>query len=129
MDNVSKLTYVLVIMYSSSMIYTQKVDISPIGLNPTVNRYKQIDFSVPKMIEPNILIVPWPEEESRLLASIRPFQPAVWLCLGISIVVLIPFLTFLSGFYLRFIGPDDRRRQPIMSFAGLLHNGAFLLPI
>jgi hypothetical protein len=100
-------------------------------------KYQQIDFSVPKMIEPYIIIVPWPKEESRLLAPIRPFQPMVWIWLGISILILTPFLTFLSGFYLRFIAPNAKKypegsnvnmiRRSILDFAGLLHNGSFLL--
>ena len=36
-------------------------------------------MTIPYKIEPWHLIVPWPKEESRLLATIRPFQlPVIW---------------------------------------------------
>ena len=106
----------------------QVVDISPIGFVANSPKYEQIDFSVPKMIEPYVIIVPWPKEESRIWASIRPFQPMVWLWLAVALFVLTPFLTFLSGFYLRFIGPiASMRHRPIINFADLLHNVSFLL--
>jgi len=114
----------------------QVVDISPIGFVANQLNYQQFDFSVPKMIEPYVIVVPWPNEESRLLAPIRPFQPMVWIWLGVSILILTPFLTFLSGFYLRFIALKTKKhpegsnvnmiRRPILDFAGLLHNGSFL---
>lgn len=39
--------------------------------------YLQADLSVPLMIAPFRIAVPWPATESRLLAPIRPFQPLV----------------------------------------------------
>ena len=108
----------------------QRADLAPIGLISSPLRYQQIDVSVPKVIEPFILIVPWPNEQSHLLATIRPFTPMVWLCLGVTLLFLAPFLTFLSGFYLRYVGNGAsviQRRQPIMNFANFLHNGTFLL--
>lgn len=35
------------------------------------------DLTIPILVEPWPIIVPWPEEENRLLAPIRPFQPLV----------------------------------------------------
>ena len=102
------------------------VDVAPIGFVASPLKYQQVDISVPKIIEPFILIVPWPKEESRLLASIRPFQPMVWLWLGVTLLVLTPILTFLSGFYLRYI-VLNAMHQSIVNVAGLLHNGTFLL--
>ena len=120
-------------MFNKSIDENQKeVDIAPIGLVASPLQYKQIDVSVPKMFEPYILIVPWPKEESRLFASIRPFQPMVWFWLGVALLVLTPVLAFLSGFYTRYIAsaghPSDfigRRR--LLNFASILHNGSFLL--
>ena len=40
-------------------------------------KYLTCDLSIPAMMEPNYIVVPWPKEESRLLAPIRPFQPPV----------------------------------------------------
>lgn len=44
----------------------------------TPDRKKVIDFSYPFWIGPFKLLVPKPEEESRLFAFIRPFQPLVF---------------------------------------------------
>ena len=55
------------------------MDLSAFGLDGMDHEWiKVIDLSVPVMVLPNKLIVPWPKEESRLLASIRPFQPLVY---------------------------------------------------
>ena len=48
-----------------------------LGFLPSQARNKLVDLSVPFMMEPYRIIVPWPKEESRLLAIIRPFQPEV----------------------------------------------------
>ena len=56
----------------------KETDIFAIGLVASASAYSQIDITVPVMMEPFRLIVPWPKEESRLLAPIRPFQPIVW---------------------------------------------------
>ena len=112
------------------MHHHQVADVGPIGLVANPDKYKQVDISVPKMIEPYIIIVPWPKEESRLLASIRPFQPMVWIWLGATILILIPFLTFLSGFYQRYVTRNSGNSSiggPIIGFYGLLHNASFLL--
>ena len=55
----------------------KETDIFAIGLVASASAYSQIDITVPVMMESFRLIVPWPEEESRLLAPIRPFQPIV----------------------------------------------------
>ena len=44
------------------------------GLLSSHSKYQLVDLTVPFSIEPWHLIVPWPKEESRLLATIRPFQ-------------------------------------------------------
>lgn len=50
---------------------------APFGIIPSPEKYQMIDMSVPVMIEKYYIVVPWPNEESRLLAPIRPFQPIV----------------------------------------------------
>ena len=57
--------------------FLKEVDISAIGVDMLHHVFQKIDVSVPVMIEPYRLVVPWPDEESRLLAPIRPFQPLV----------------------------------------------------
>ena len=48
-----------------------------ITLSKLLNFDKVVDLSVPSMIEPYGIVVPWPKEESYLLAPIRPFQSMV----------------------------------------------------
>jgi hypothetical protein len=48
-----------------------------IGIPLSIKAYQQCDLSNPILNQPYDLIVPWPKEESRLLAPIRPFQPMV----------------------------------------------------
>ena len=40
-------------------------------------RFSRFDVSIPLYTSGVALMVPWPDEESRLLAPIRPFQPMV----------------------------------------------------
>ena len=47
------------------------------GVISSHSKFQQCDLSTPIMIEPFGLVVPYPKEESRLLAPIRPFQPIV----------------------------------------------------
>lgn len=44
---------------------------------PTPDRLKEMDFTIPLVITRYRFLVPWPKEESRLLAPIRPFQSMV----------------------------------------------------
>jgi len=55
----------------------QEVDLSAFGIDLSHSINEKIDISVPVIQEPYRLVVPWPSEESRLLAPIRPFQPWV----------------------------------------------------
>ena len=55
----------------------KEADITALGLVAVPEIVKLIDASVPVMMNPLRLLVPWPEEESRLLAPIRPFQLTV----------------------------------------------------
>ena len=59
------------------LLLSQEADIAPIGQPMTYETFLILDVSVPVLIEAYGLIVPWPDEESRLLAPIRPFQPMV----------------------------------------------------
>ena len=44
------------------------------GVISSHSKYQVVDMTIPFRIELWHLIVPWPKEESRLLATIRPFQ-------------------------------------------------------
>ena len=59
--------------------FLQKADVAAFGIITTYDKFLVLDISVPLIIEPHRIIVPWPKEESRLLATIRPFQPLVFL--------------------------------------------------
>jgi hypothetical protein len=126
--------------------FLKEVDISAIGVDMLHHVFQKIDVSVPVMIEPYRLVVPWPDEESRLLAPIRPFQPLVndiyhnfssklffkiinisqvWLSLGLTLVVMAPLLSALNSFYIRYI--NRRVRKNIVEFSSVMHNTTFLL--
>lgn len=53
------------------------MDFAPLGLIPSPDRNAQVDFSFPTGMEPFRLVVPYPKEESRLFATVRPFQSSV----------------------------------------------------
>ena len=57
--------------------HLKETDLAMSGLMSSHSRYQKCDFSTPTMIESFKLVVPYPKEESRLLAPIRPFQPMV----------------------------------------------------
>jgi hypothetical protein len=126
----------------------QEADISALGFAPSLN-YSLIDLSVPVLIQPYRLIVPWPDEESRLLAPIRPFQPAVrhvanifhfklkkdeffhvwikvWLCLGATLAVVAPTLAFLSGMYKK-LTKKTGSSQSVIQAEDVAQNTLFLL--
>jgi len=46
----------------------QEADMTIFGLVPSHAKYQVIDISVPILIAPYQLVVPWPKEMSRLLA-------------------------------------------------------------
>ena len=60
----------------------------------------------------------------------------VWLCLGITLIALSPVLSFLSGFYRKYIKPaankqinrnNNKPAMSVVNFADILHNSSFLL--
>ena len=59
------------------LIYIQTVDVSVFGVVQSISKFLLVDMTVPVMIQPFRLVVPFPKEESRLFAMIRPFQPMV----------------------------------------------------
>ena len=55
----------------------KEADMAIFGVTASHAKYLVCDLSTPVMMEPYYIVVPWPREESRLLAPIRPFQPEV----------------------------------------------------
>ena len=43
----------------------------------SLDHFTRMDISCPLNLVPFGMMVPWPEEETRLLAPIKPFQPTV----------------------------------------------------
>jgi len=53
----------------------QEVDIAPCGSSMSHSKYQRVDLSVPWLIQPLRIVVPWPKEENQqLIAVTRPFQ-------------------------------------------------------
>ncbi len=55
----------------------QEVDIATTDFVLYLSLFSRFDVSIPLYTAGVALIVPWPDEESRLLAPIHPFQPTV----------------------------------------------------
>jgi len=55
----------------------QEADIAVTQMLLSWSLFNRLDVSIPLYTAGSALIVPWPEEESRLLAPIHPFQPMV----------------------------------------------------
>lgn len=99
---------------------------APCGVTVSHAKYQQTDLSIPWLIQPYRMAVPWPREESHLIAATRPFQSLVsycpifiknekncwlvfkklyqvWIYLGVSVTALSFVLTLLSIFYEKYI--------------------------
>ncbi|XP_046446905.1 glutamate receptor ionotropic, delta-1-like [Daphnia pulex] len=66
------------------------------GIIATPERKKNLDFSYFVWTEPYSMVVPQPEEEPRLFAFVRPFQPPVWLLLFITIIAVVFSMSLFS---------------------------------
>lgn len=55
----------------------QEADFSAFAFEMTLDNLKRIQIMYPTAILDHVLMQPWPEEQSRLLAPIRPFTPQV----------------------------------------------------
>ena len=41
------------------------------------HRFRSVDFSMPASVNQFSMMMPWPEEENKFSASIKPFEPKV----------------------------------------------------
>ena len=93
------------------------------------------------------MVVPFPEvkDPNLITAIVRPFQPMVdhhfnyfiiigviihkswqvWFCIGLSLVVLSFTLTFVSGFYDKYIGDSHQNQLPRGVVTPLFTLGSF----
>ena len=66
------------------------MDIATTQIIMSLNNFERFDISIPLYAAGPVLMVPWPGEESRLLAAIRPFQSTV-----IPLYIYIHWLTII----------------------------------
>jgi len=59
------------------MTKLQEVDIATTDFLLYLSVFSRFDVSIPLYTAGTAIITPWPDEESRLLAPIHPFQPTV----------------------------------------------------
>ena len=67
------LIYMLILCYTNF----QEVDVVTTDAALFLARFHKFDVSIPLYTSGVALLVPWPDEQSRLLAPIHPFQPMV----------------------------------------------------
>jgi len=58
-------------------MHLQDVDVITTTVTLFLARFIRFDVSIPLYTSGVALMVPWPDEENRLLAPIHPFQPMV----------------------------------------------------
>ncbi len=54
----------------------KQVDVVPYMFDKDLNNLKHMELTLTVWIDPQALMQPWPEEESRLKVTISPFQ--IW---------------------------------------------------
>ena len=65
----------------------QDADIAPGGVSSSITVYDKCDVSIPWLIQPYRMIVPWPEEQHNndIIAAARPFDSLVFVLLILRI--------------------------------------------
>lgn len=64
-----------------SLEYLQEVDMIPYTFDQTLENMKHMALTNALWIDPSTILQPWPEEESRLKVTIRPFElPVCFKC-------------------------------------------------
>nr|CAH0108320.1 unnamed protein product [Daphnia galeata] len=98
----------------------------------TMDRVERMDFTFHTFSDGFSLVVPKPEEESRLFAFIGPFQPNVWMLIFICVLVVIGMMTFFTGFYnSRYTNPspdgvnEDSESNPQHQYGGASKRSIF----
>ena len=76
----------------------QEADIAPCGMIVSPLIYERVDVSIPWLIQPFRIAVPWPDEESQhLIAASRLFQSMASL-ITISLKLKWPYQLYLNSF-------------------------------
>lgn len=68
-----------------------------------IRQYDRMDCSFPLILITLGMMVPWPDESSRILAIIQPFQPMVWLSILLSTVAMTFALIGIPAIYFKFM--------------------------
>lgn len=82
-----------------SIIKFKEVDIVPFTFGQDLENLKHMEIAVPLWISPLKIMQPWPEEQSRLKVTIRPFQLPV--CFN-NHMLIIHLVNFHIDFWERF---------------------------
>ncbi|XP_057369972.1 glutamate receptor 1-like [Daphnia carinata] len=106
------------------LIQNKEVDGFAVVFIATPERKKIMDFtSFFGWSDSYVMVVPRPEEESRLFAFIWPFEPAVWLLIVITMVIMVVVMSLFSGSYVwlfvnDFLNPiaQNRREERTAAF-------------
>ncbi len=61
-----------------SFLYIKNVDLCTFPIEPSVELWPLLDFTTLAFQDNYILVIPYPEAESRLTAVIRPFNLTVY---------------------------------------------------
>jgi len=61
-----------------NILYKQEADMTSTDTQLYYGLFRRFDVSIPLYTAGTAFMVPWPDEESRLLAVIHPFQPTVY---------------------------------------------------
>ncbi|XP_057369794.1 glutamate receptor ionotropic, delta-1-like [Daphnia carinata] len=83
------------------LVSSKKVDVYSNGVVATPERKQIVDLTYFIWTEPYSMVVPQPEEESRIFAFIYPYQPTVWLLIVIAMIAMVLFMTLISVLYVK----------------------------
>nr|CAH0102495.1 unnamed protein product [Daphnia galeata] len=106
------------------LLADNEVDACTNGLIATPERTKNLDFSYFIWTEQYSMVVPQPGEEPRLFAFVRPFQPAVWLLLFITMIAMVFFMSLFSKISLLSTKKKNSSDQPRSKQSTTLFNFA-----
>ena len=73
-SNIGLLQYNKNICINLTFFLNQEVDFSYLAIAPSLDLWRIMDFTSVSLQEMFVFLIPWPEEESRLTAVIRPFN-------------------------------------------------------
>ncbi|XP_045025959.1 glutamate receptor ionotropic, delta-1-like [Daphnia magna] len=82
------------------LVSNKEVDVYSNGVVATPERKQKVDLTYFIWTEPYSMVVPQPEEQSRIFAFIYPYQPMVWLLIFITMIAVVLLMSSLSVIHL-----------------------------